>query len=88
MFTECCTKFLNSSVRHMELNDKRISVVGLGYVGLPLAVEFGKKYEGLGFDTNLVRIDELGRKLTVQESHRLKRLIHQNFWNSLQIEMN
>ena len=46
----------------MELNDKRIAIVGLGYVGLPLAVEFGKKYEVLGFDTNLVRIDELRRK--------------------------
>lgn len=42
--------------------DKRIAVIGLGYVGLPLAVEFGKKYEVLGFDINLVRIDELRRK--------------------------
>lgn len=46
----------------MELNDKRIAIVGLGYVGLPLALEFGKKYKVLGFDTNLVRIDELKSK--------------------------
>lgn len=37
----------------------RIGVVGLGYVGLPLAVEFGKKYPTIGFDLNLKRIKEL-----------------------------
>lgn len=36
-----------------------IAVIGLGYVGLPLAVEFGKKYETIGFDINDHRIDEL-----------------------------
>ena len=36
-----------------------IGVVGLGYVGLPLAVEFGKKFKTLGFDINQERIDEL-----------------------------
>ena len=36
----------------------RIGVVGLGYVGLPLAVAFGRKYETLGFDINGGRIDE------------------------------
>ena len=30
----------------------KISIIGLGYVGLPLAVEFGKKYDVLGFDIN------------------------------------
>jgi UDP-N-acetyl-D-galactosamine dehydrogenase len=42
-----------------ELNDVKISIIGLGYVGLPLAVEFGKKYQTLGFDINQTRIDEL-----------------------------
>jgi UDP-N-acetyl-D-galactosamine dehydrogenase len=37
----------------------KIGVVGLGYVGLPLAIEFGKKYQVLGFDINVERIDEL-----------------------------
>jgi len=37
----------------------RIAVIGLGYVGLPLAVEFGKKYITLGFDINKSRITEL-----------------------------
>ncbi len=43
----------------MNLTDKKIAVVGLGYVGLPLAVEYGKKYRVLGFDINKARIEEL-----------------------------
>ena len=39
--------------------DKTIAVVGLGYVGLPLAVEFGKKFNVLGFDINETRVSEL-----------------------------
>jgi len=41
------------------LNDICIGVVGLGYVGLPLAVEFGKKFPVVGFDINQGRISEL-----------------------------
>ncbi|MBT8356114.1 MAG: Vi polysaccharide biosynthesis UDP-N-acetylglucosamine C-6 dehydrogenase TviB, partial [Desulfofustis sp.] len=37
----------------------RIGVIGLGYVGLPLAVEFGKKYPTIGFDLSEKRISEL-----------------------------
>jgi UDP-N-acetyl-D-galactosamine dehydrogenase len=36
-----------------------LAIIGLGYVGLPLAVEFGKKYPTIGFDINTHRIDEL-----------------------------
>ncbi len=43
----------------LKLDDAKIAVIGLGYVGLPLAVEFGKKYPTLGFDINRVRIDQL-----------------------------
>ncbi|MDP2829668.1 MAG: NAD(P)-binding domain-containing protein [Sulfuricellaceae bacterium] len=39
--------------------DIRIAIIGLGYVGLPLAVEFGKKYPVTGFDIKQSRIDEL-----------------------------
>ncbi len=42
-----------------DLKDIKIAVIGLGYVGLPLAVEFGKKYQTLGFDINQARISEL-----------------------------
>jgi len=54
------------------LSDK-IAVIGLGYVGLPLAVEFGKKYRVVGFDINQKRIDELksgyDRTLEVDEAN-------------------
>lgn len=43
----------------MELYSNKIAIIGLGYVGLPLAVEFGKKYSSLGFDINKQRIREL-----------------------------
>lgn len=43
----------------LNLKDIKIAVIGLGYVGLPLAVEFGKKHPVIGFDINQHRIDEL-----------------------------
>ena len=43
----------------MEIQEIKLAVVGLGYVGLPLAVEFGKKRSVLGFDINARRIAEL-----------------------------
>ena len=43
----------------MELQDLNLAIVGLGYVGLPLAVEFGKNRSVIGFDINIKRIDEL-----------------------------
>lgn len=42
-----------------DLTPKKIAVIGLGYVGLPLAVEFGKQYPTIGFDIQPSRIDEL-----------------------------
>ena len=41
------------------LENSKIAVIGLGYVGLPLAVEFGKKYSTIGFDISEKRITEL-----------------------------
>ncbi|MBB1295353.1 Vi polysaccharide biosynthesis UDP-N-acetylglucosamine C-6 dehydrogenase TviB [Pseudoalteromonas sp. SR41-4] len=51
-------------------NEMKIAVIGLGYVGLPLAVEFGKKYPVLGFDINQKRVDELeaGHDATLEVS--------------------
>ena len=43
----------------MQIQDVKLAVVGLGYVGLPLAVEFGKKRPVIGFDINRARITEL-----------------------------
>ena len=42
-----------------KISEKKIAIVGLGYVGLPLAVEFGKKYHTVGFDINEERVMEL-----------------------------
>ena len=39
----------------------KIAVLGLGYVGLPLAVEFSKKYSVIGFDINTARVSELNK---------------------------
>ena len=45
----------------MNIENVKIAVIGQGYVGLPLAIEFGKKYPTLGFDINVARIDELNK---------------------------
>ena len=58
----------------MDLSSVRLAVIGLGYVGLPLAVEFGKHRSVLGFDINTARIAELqaGRDSTLEvEPHEL-----------------
>ncbi|HYG14802.1 MAG TPA: nucleotide sugar dehydrogenase, partial [Bacteroidia bacterium] len=51
----------------------KISIIGLGYVGLPLAVEFAKKYQTVGFDINQARINELtnghDHTLEVEDEH-------------------
>ena len=41
------------------MKNTKIAIIGLGYVGLPLAVEFAKKYQVVGFDINKQRIKEL-----------------------------
>jgi UDP-N-acetyl-D-glucosamine/UDP-N-acetyl-D-galactosamine dehydrogenase len=54
----------------VRLRKCRIGVVGLGYVGLPLAVEFGKHFETIGFDVNPQRVAQLrkGRDITLEAS--------------------
>jgi len=55
-----------------------IAVIGLGYVGLPLAVEFAKKYPVTGFDINSSRIEELknGHDHTLEiEDEDLKKVL-------------
>jgi len=42
-----------------QLDNAKIAIIGLGYVGLPLAVEFGKQFDTVGFDIHAARIDEL-----------------------------
>ena len=64
----------------------RIAIVGLGYVGLPLAVEFGKQYATVGFDINAARIAELrqGRDSTLEvEPELLDRATQLTFTDQL-----
>ncbi|NYT80578.1 Vi polysaccharide biosynthesis UDP-N-acetylglucosamine C-6 dehydrogenase TviB [Alcaligenaceae bacterium] len=66
----------------MQIQDVKLAVVGLGYVGLPLAVEFGKKRPVLGFDINLRRVAELkeGRDHTLEvEPEELAQAKHLEF---------
>ena len=48
-----------NKVKIPPIENMKICIIGLGYVGLPLGIEFGKKYNTIGFDVNEARIDEL-----------------------------
>ena len=62
------------------MNQKKIALIGIGYVGLPLAVEFGKKFDTVGYDLNKKRIQELNdgldRTLEVTKEELVLSLIH------------
>jgi UDP-N-acetyl-D-galactosamine dehydrogenase len=63
------------------MNNIKIGIIGLGYVGLPLAVEFAKKYSTIGFDINQKRIDELKNYNDVTfetDSKKLEKVIVDN----------
>jgi UDP-N-acetyl-D-galactosamine dehydrogenase len=66
------------------MKDKIIAIIGLGYVGLPLAVEFGKHYPTIGFDINQRRIDELkqGKDSTLEVSEQELGEAHQLSYSS------
>lgn len=55
----------------LSLENTRVAIIGLGYVGLPLAVEFSKKYPVIGFDISEKRINELsnGQDVTSEVSN-------------------
>ena len=66
---------MDNLIKKMEGHKLVIGIIGMGYVGLPLAVEFGKKYSTIGFDINSRRIKELmsGKDSTLEvESGELK----------------
>ena len=64
----------------MDKKNIKITVIGLGYVGLPLAIEFNKNFSTIGFDLDKVRIDELNNQydrtneLSEDDIDRLKNL--------------
>lgn len=70
----------------IDIKKLNLAIVGLGYVGLPLAVEFGKKRSVLGFDINHKRVDELrnGQDHTLEvEPQELKQTLHLSFSTSI-----
>ena len=70
----------------LDFSNEKIAVIGLGYVGLPLAVEFGKHYTVVGFDINQSRIDALnaGHDATREvESDELKSAVNLTFTNEV-----
>jgi UDP-N-acetyl-D-galactosamine dehydrogenase len=72
--------------RDMKLEDLKLAVVGLGYVGLPLAVEFGRKRPVVGFDINARRIEQLrsGEDITLETSREeLAAATHLSFTTEL-----
>ena len=69
----------------MNLNKNKIAIIGLGYVGLPLAAEFAKQYKVVGFDIDAQRIDELkkGTERTKEiESEQLKKALKKGLYLS------
>jgi len=71
----------------MQYSETPIAIVGLGYVGLPLAVEFGVKRKVIGFDTNEARITDLKKGLdnTLETTNQeLKDAIYLNYTNNLE----
>ncbi len=66
--------------------NKKIAIIGLGYVGLPLAVEFGKKRDVIGYDINQERINNLksGIDITLETDFKeLEEAIYLDFTNNL-----
>ena len=55
------------------INPIKIAVIGLGYVGLPLAIEFGKKYNLVGFDNSKKRIKELIKGIDTTKENQIKK---------------
>ena len=59
---------------NFSLTNTKIAVIGQGYVGLPLAVEFGKYYPTLGFDINATRIEQLGNGIDLTQEMSAEQL--------------
>lgn len=66
--------------KNFNINTDKLAIIGLGYVGLPLAIEFGKKRKVIGFDINVERINELKKnsdsnfEISIDEFKKSKKL--------------
>ena len=71
----------------MKYKEIKIAVVGLGYVGLPLAIEFGSKRSVIGFDINETRINELkkGEDVTLETTQEeIKNAVYLSFTDNIE----
>ncbi len=75
----------------MDRNNYKIAIIGLGYVGLPLAIEFGKKFNVIGFDINFERLNDLKKfhdntkEINKQDFEAAKFLKFTNDFKSLKV---
>jgi UDP-N-acetyl-D-galactosamine dehydrogenase len=67
------------------MENTKIAIIGLGYVGLPLAVEFAKKYQTIGFDINTTRIEQLRdyTDVTLETSSKDLKAVNAKSFNEL-----
>ena len=76
-------------LKKIESCEAKIAVIGLGYVGLPLAVEFGKKFNTVGFDVKTSRLEALRRfedvtlETSTEELKSAKKLTYTNNYDDL-----
>ena len=59
--------------------NQKISILGLGYVGLPLAIEFGKKIKTVGFDINPIRVNNLQNGIDITKEVEPEELLNQKY---------
>ena len=64
----------------MDKNKFRIGIIGLGYVGLPLAIEFSKKFEVVGYDINSSRVQSLKKNIDYTKE------VEKKYLQSLQVK--
>ena len=58
---------------------KKIIIIGLGYVGLPLAIEFAKKFQVLGFDISKSRVNELKKGIDINGEFTSSEILNKNY---------
>ena len=68
---------MENKIKRIGMDKNIIGVIGLGYVGLPLAIEFSKKYKTYGFDINTKRVDELNKGLDTTNEADVENLTKQ-----------
>jgi UDP-N-acetyl-D-galactosamine dehydrogenase len=76
----------NSLDQNLDVKKSKLAILGLGYVGLPLAIEFGKKRKVIGFDSNKDRVNQLknSQDLNLEtSSDEFKQSINLSFTNNI-----